>query len=301
MESVIDLCGLQLTHPIMNAAGTCKTLDDVQDLANSRVAAIVVGSATVEERSGNEGVTYYFDEERTASLNSIGLSNPGIEKYVRVLQRMKEIAHQAGKKLILSASGFDEEDFVVLTYAAQRFEVDLLEINIACPNVSKDPKKKERQSRIMCFDLKFLRKLFKRIPQGAGPVKIPVSVKISPISDPYYLEELATFLNGIPWVTAVTAVNTFPNAYLSDPYGKAVISPFGGLAGLAGAGLKPIALGHVQMLRRWAPDKQIIGVGGIWNQQDVVDFLQAGATAVQVNTAYQEKGKAIFDELTVGL
>src|SRR5258707_15814266 len=99
MNLEIDFCGLKLEGPLMNAAGTCKTVEDVQKFATTPVCAIVAGSYTYDSRLDNDGVTYYADSIR--SVNSKGIPNGGKEYLQEHLPLMVEIAHAAGKPLIV--------------------------------------------------------------------------------------------------------------------------------------------------------------------------------------------------------
>ena len=122
----------------------------------------------------------------------------------------------------------------------------------------------------------------KEVLTWAGKSSKPIWVKLSPYSDPGLLKEVAEVINEAPPpVAAVVTCNTFPNAYA----GKGAISPMGGLAGLSGPALKPIALGQVVQFRKHLKEEiDVIGVGGITTGNDAVDFFEAGAKAVQCTT-----------------
>jgi dihydroorotate dehydrogenase (fumarate) len=142
-------------------------------------------------------------------------------------------------------------------------------LNFGCPNDL-------HGGRIMSFDLSGILDIMNAL-YGLKPIWI----KFSPYSDPLQLKEVAQILNerGKGKVRAVVACNTFPNAFVS----RDVITPNGGLAGLSGPAMKPIALGQVvQWRKHLIPEIDVIGVGGIMTGNDVVDFLDAGAAATQV-------------------
>ena len=121
------------------------------------------------------------------------------------------------------------------------------------------------------------------------------SVKLSPYSDPVSLGAIAAIINRSQIVRAVTSANTFPNAFSFNVEGEQAIDPAGGLAGMAGEALKPIGLGQVKQLRAVLPEAiAIIGVGGISEKQDVLDYLRAGADATQITTAYINFGPSVF-------
>ncbi|MBL7497224.1 beta/alpha barrel domain-containing protein [Frankia nepalensis] len=293
------LCGLDLEHPVMNAAGTCKSLDDVAELARSATAAVVVGSITVAARAGNAGATYHSGDGY--SLNALGLPNRGLGYYREHLPEMARRAHAAGKPLVLSVAGFSVEDYAVAATAAAPTGVDLLEVNLACPNVWDGGS----QKRIACFDLRQTAAICAAVDDAmrAIPSAVPYGVKISPFSDPEALASLAEVLGKLAAGSEdgpryVCTSNTFPNALAFDHAGREVIGA--GLAGLAGPALRPVALGQVRQLRRLLPDTvDIVGAGGVTTGRDVADFLRAGATAVQVSTAYWNRGEdpAVFGEI----
>jgi dihydroorotate dehydrogenase (fumarate) len=276
------LGGITLEHPVMNAAGTCKSAEEVHRLARSATAAIVVGSITPAERPGNSGATYHQGDGY--SLNALGLPNRGLAYYVEHLPTMARAAHDTGKPLILSIAGFSVEDYAAAATAVSTTGVDLLELNLACPNVWDGG----QQKRIACFDegqtAAILTAVDAALPAGPG-----YGVKISPFSDPAALAGLAAVL-----ATAAAAgrgpryvctSNTFPNGLAFDDAGRPVIGVE--LAGLAGAALRPVALGQVHQLRRLLPATiDIVGAGGVTTGRDVADFLRAGANAVQLATAY---------------
>jgi dihydroorotate dehydrogenase (fumarate) len=279
------LCGIDLEHPVMNAAGTCKSLDDVQELARSAAAAIVVGSITVAARTGNSGATYHAGDG--FSLNALGLPNRGLAYYVEQLPAMARAAHDAGKPLILSVAGFSVDDYARSAAAAAPTGVDLLELNLACPNVWDGG----TQKRIACFDEGQTAAILAAVDAALrdAPTRVPYGVKISPFSDPEALAGLASVLasavaaGGGP--RYVCASNTFPNGLAFDDAGRPVIGVE--LAGLAGPALRPVALGQVRQLRRLLPASvEIVGAGGVTTGRDVADFLRAGAAAVQVATAF---------------
>src|SRR6266496_4953773 len=241
------LAGLELEHPFMNGAGICKALKDVRQLARSCVAAVVVGSITVNERAGNPGETYWTCPNY--SLNSLGLPNPGLSYYTETLPEMAKIVHDAGKVLIVSTAGFDVCEYVQLAMEAGRCGADLIELNLGCPNVWND----RRQKRIACFDLAYTGRLCREVAEGlhtlagAAVTAVGFGVKISPFTDPFELGRLAQALKELaeesPTFRFVTATNTFPNAFALDQAGKPRIDM--GFGGLSGPAMKPIALGHV--------------------------------------------------------
>lgn len=294
MDISVELAGLHLEHPVMNGAGSCKQLEGkegVREMARSAAAAIVLGSITVPDRSGNEGDVYY--PGNGFSLNSLRLPNPGSIKIRADLPEMVQLAHEAGKVLIMSAAGFSPDEYAHLANVGFDGGVDMIELNLGCPNVWQDG----QQERIACFDPEIVSRILACVESTVG-TEARVAVKISPFSDPFQLQSVAQVLGESQLVKVVVSINTFPNALSFDPKGKPTISPADGLSGLAGQALKPIALGQIKQLRALLPERiRIVGVGGIQSGQDIIDFRRAGADAVQVMTALLNKGPNIFSTM----
>ena len=283
----IRIAGVELEHPLMNAAGTCKTLEDVEKFARSAVSAIVVGSVTLEARLGNEGSVFWPGP--MYSQNALGMPNRGHYYYWEVLPSMVDIAHAAGKALILSVAGFSPGEYGELTRLAYRGGVDCIELNLGCPNIWNGGE----QKKIASFDPAGIR----AIRANVQPWSHPVGVKLSPYSDPGMLDEVADALNHAP-IRYVATCNTFPNSLVLDENGKPVIDV--GFAGLSGPVMKPIGLGQVKQLRERLPDSiQLVGVGGITKGRDIWEYQQVGASAVQVATAYwnSNENPAVFGEI----
>jgi dihydroorotate dehydrogenase (fumarate) len=299
-NDVAVLASLELEHPLMNAAGTCKTIEDVERFARSAVSAIVVGSVTCAPRPGNPGTTFWAGP--SYSLNSLGLPNQGIEYYQRHLPRMREISDEAGKPLVISLAGFTADEYAEM--AGVVIDADLIELNLACPNVWEGG----QQKRLACFDLDQTERVCRAVDQAVRDAgkhrgrRPRFGVKISPFSDPTglaalagRLKEIAAELDGLRFLVAV---NTFPNGYALAGDGRHVIDV--GLAGVSGQALKPIGLGQVKQLREILPPSiDLIGVGGITQGRDVHDYLDVGASAVQAATAYWNgnENPKVFSEI----
>lgn len=298
MEFQRTLMGLKFEHPVMNGAGVCKRPDGKQGwraLLYSPAAAIVIGSVTSEPRAGNPGSNYYHDDVRGFSLNALGLPNPGIGYYLGELPSLLDQARDMSpRKLIgLSIAGFNPEDFGDLAEQAAEAGVDFIEMNSSCPNVRDGGK----PHRVICYDPEAFEECLTQVGRRVG-TSVPVSVKLSPYLDSFDLKDRARIIAGHSFVRAVTAINTVAGGYAPHPdvpTRAAIDATFGGVAGPA---IKPIALGQVRQLRAALPGHiQIIGVGGIRTGQDVRDFLDGGADAVQITTALLEEGSSIFGRI----
>jgi dihydroorotate dehydrogenase (fumarate) len=282
--------------PVGNAAGWCKSVDEVDALARSAAQFIVFGSITTEERAGNPGNT--FDGE---SLNSLGLPNPGIENVRKVAPQILDMAHEESKPVILSIAGFSPMEYVDLASAAVELGFDGIEINLGCPNVVDSGERKP----IFSFDLQLIEAIVSGVKTATEPMASGsfISVKLSPMSNPETILATAAILAECG-INAVVTQNTFPNALLYNRNGSPVIqTPDNkGWAGLAGPAVKAMALGQVSQWRAALDDLNaknisVWGVGGVKTGQDVKDILTAGADIVQVGTAYFTSGARIFGDI----
>ena len=294
METKVNLAGILLEHPLMNAAGVCKTLEEVKELTRSNTAAIMVGSITLKKRESESGEILYIGND--FSLNSVGLANPGLEYYTQYLQEMVEIANKAGKPLFASIAGFNPKEYAILTKFCLEREANLVELDLSCPNIWG----KEKQERIICFEPVLVKKVLNAVEETVG-TKAKISVKLSPFSDPFALEKIAKGISQFKLVKAVTSMNTIPNCIDFDEKGRTRLPK---LAGLGGPRIKPMALGQVIQLRKFLPRNiDIIGVGGISSGKDVIDFQQAGAKIVQICTLLlrfePKKWPNVFDRLLI--
>lgn len=291
MNIGIDLAGVHLECPVMNAAGTCKIEEEVEILARSATAAIVVGSITVLQRESNEGEVFWFDN--MFSLNSIGLRNLGMSYYNHCLSEMVGTAHKADKSLWVSVVGFSPDEYAILTKFAFEKGADVVELDLGCPNIWEGGV----QKRITCFNPLLVKKILKSVKKMVGQ-EAKVVAKLSPFSDPVLLKQVAEAINQSRVAKAVTTTNTFPNALAFDERGRPRITPGDGLAGLGGPAITPIALGQVKQLRSFLPKNiDLIGVGGISVGKDILDFHLAGAKAVQICTVLLKSEPKVWPDV----
>ncbi|MEK7570312.1 MAG: dihydroorotate dehydrogenase [Patescibacteria group bacterium] len=295
MDTSAQIAGIRLQNAILNAAGTCKTLvgkEGLEYFCQSEAGAIMVGSATYEPRSGNSGNTYYTGDGY--SLNAIGLTNPGMDAYVKMLPDMLSICQDANKPLFFSVAGFSPEEYASMVYRALQCGVLLVELNLGCPNVYQAKK----QKRIASFDLLIIQAILAKVRDKVGD-DAPIAVKLSPYSDPRLLETVTELIVQYKMVKALTLCNTFPNGFAFNENNEQSISHLAGLAGMGGKSLKPISLGQIIQVKELAEAHglQIMGVGGVSSGQDMEDYLRAGAACVQVATACIERGPKVFVDI----
>lgn len=295
----IELCGMELEHPVMIASGMVKTLAELESAVNSSASAIVIGTLTgsFEERLGNPEPRWLYDPDRGYMVNAMGLPELGLRYYWEhdlEFLRLLDLARERGKKIILSVAplGDFEGDLQQLISLAGRWSVDAIELNLGCPNVWGSGEQKA----IASFDLAGMRR---QINFVLNHWKGRVGLKVSPYSNPLELRATAQMIADDTWneklgyrdrIYIVTS-NTFPNAIVMQD-GKPYLSTT--LGGFSGPAFLPIALGQVyqwvEALKGFDSLIPVVGVGGITSGQDVADFLACGATAVQAAAYYWNYG-----------
>ncbi|MBW2976847.1 dihydroorotate oxidase [Candidatus Woesearchaeota archaeon] len=271
------ICNIEFKSCIMNAAGPlCTCLDELESIGKSESGAIVMKTCTLKPREGNPEPRIYEFEKGT--LNSIGWANLGYKKYGGFIPRLKKYK----KPIIASIGGFNEEEYATISKFLESKGVDMVELNLSCPNIEGFPPP--------AFNMNLAKKILKKSGKG---IAIPMGVKVPPYLDPVFLKKIAgTFLKCK--IDFVTCVNSAGNSLIIDAKKeKRVIAPEYG--GLTGASIKPIALGNISLYHRLFKGKiPIIGVGGIFSGEDAFEHLLAGASAVQLGTAYLREGPAVF-------
>ncbi len=291
LSSPVNFAGLQMANPLMNGSYIqSKTLEDIEILAKAVAGAVVVGSISVKPRKPNPGQGYWLHKEKFFSLNSFGMPNGGLPYFKDNLPKMVKLAHSVHKPLIANLIGFSNEDWVTLIKFTETAGVDMVELNFGCPNVWE----KNQQKRILSYHASLVKSTLEQIAKHAPKVKI--CVKISPLP-PDILKEVAKVIIDSGIVQVITATNSYPNAYITAGArnGNKSIDL---LAGLAGRALKPISVGVVKQLHQILPKRiDIIGCGGVSSANDVKDYLEAGAKAVQIATALNDEGPAVFEKI----
>lgn len=261
----VDLAGLRLKNPVMTASGTCGYAEELAPYADlSGLGAVVVKTITLLPRVGNPAPR--IAETPSGMLNSIGLQNVGIEAFLReklpILRRLKV-------PILVNIAGKSVEEYAEL---AKRLEgvpgVSALELNISCPNVA--------GGLDYGTDPSLTREVVRAVKQVSS---VPVVPKLSPNVTDITVVARAAADGG---ADALSLINTLLGVAI-DPHSRRpkIHTVTGGLSGPA---IKPVALRMVWEVSRTVP-LPLIGIGGIQTGEDAVEFLLAGATAVQVGTA----------------
>lgn len=278
MPKITTLGKLKLSSRVMNAAGPWSaSKSDLLQLYNSNSGAVVTKTFTLKPSLGNKEPNKYF--HRDYSINSVGLTNKGAAYFIASRELLGD-----KKPIIASITANSPDQFLQLAKQVSDNGFDALELNVSCPNVTtKEP---------LAYDADQLRTLLEAIFKE---ISIPISIKLPPFVSRTHIVKIAEAISKFP-LNHLVVINTYPfaTAFIE---GETAIRPNNGIGGLGGSYLKPIALAHVSMFKEYLPNLPIVGVGGIGNTTDIEDFIDAGATAVQVGTAIQTHGIKLLDEL----
>lgn len=278
-----NISGVKLETCVFNASGPLdETLEQLEVIGKSASSAIMMKSCTREPREGNPKPRYADLEY--GSINSMGLPNLGYEKYVAFLNILKK---KFKKPVIASICGMTLEDNVTMFKAFNDTLVDLIEFNPGSPNTIGKP--------IMGYDTDALDKLLKAVSKVS---KKPFGVKLPAYFDLGHYDQVAKVIKKYP-VKFVTCINSIGNGLAIDPKSeKTLIKPKGGLGGIGGRYVKFHALANIRRFYEIFEDKiQVIGVGGIYSGIDAFEYILAGASAVQIGTAYIQQGPQIFEKV----
>ncbi len=261
----VNLCGITLKNPVIGASGTVgfgREFNELYDIGT--VGGISTKGLTNEPRLGNP--TPRIAESRGVILNAVGLQNPGVEHFIaHDLAWLKS----TGTAVIANVAGKTLDDYRAI---CERLDglVDMVELNISCPNV---------KSGGMAFGIK---------PQSVEEVakiaksaltKTPLMVKLSPNVESIATNAMAAENGG---ADAISLINTLTGMAIDIERRRPIIANNTG--GVSGAGIKPIAVRMVYEAAQ-AVKIPVVGMGGITCAEDAIEFLMAGATAVQVGTA----------------
>lgn len=262
----VSVGGLRLRNPILAASGTFGMGEVGRPFfAPSHLGGIVLKTVTPALRKGNP-------PPRTAEvtgglLNSIGLQNPGIEGFKK---QYGETYPEFDTCIVASVAGAQPEDYARL--ASEIGEVSgitAVELNLSCPNVS-------RTGMDFAKHPETVAPLVARAKESTG---LPIWAKLTPEANDVVAVAQAAEEGG---ADAVTLINTVPGLVLDWKRRRPILGA--GFGGLSGPAIKPVALRLVALVRR-SCSIPIVGVGGIRTATDVLEFLVAGASAVQVGTA----------------
>lgn len=255
---------LKFKNPIIAASGTFgfgEEFSQIYDL--SILGGICSKGLTLTPRSGNKGIRLW--ETPMGLMNSIGLENPGVDKFItEELPRMKTY----NTIIFANLGGHCEEDYLEGIYKLNDTNVDAVELNISCPNVKSGGMAFGVKSSVAYDIVSRVRKICKK----------PLMVKLSPNAE--NIPDMAVACESAG-ADAISLINTIQAMAIDIKNRKAVFENV--YAGLSGPCVKPIVLRMVHEAAKMV-NIPICGLGGIMNAIDVIEFIMAGATLVQIGT-----------------
>mgnify|MGYP000996677993 CR=1 FL=1 len=261
----VNAMGQMFKNPILTASGTFgfgEEFSEIYDL--SILGGICSKGLTLLPRSGNNGSRLW--ETPMGLMNSIGLENPGVDKFIEEeLPKMKTY----GTVVIANLGGHCEEDYFQGIYKLNESSVDIIELNISCPNVKSGGMGFGIKSSVAYTIVSKVRKICKK----------PLMVKLSPNAENIPDMAIACEAAG---ADGISLINTIQAMAIDVKNRKAVFDNI--YAGLSGPCIKPVALRMVHEASK-AVKIPVCGLGGIKNAIDVIEFIMAGASLVQIGTA----------------
>ena len=265
MNLSVDIAGVTMKNPVTTGSGTFGSGEEFSEFVDlSKLGAVTTKGVANVPWPGNP--TPRVAEVYGGMLNAIGLQTPGIDVFV---ERDVPYLKKAGATIIVNVCGKSEKDYVEVVERLSDEPVDLLEINVSCPNVKEGG---------IAFgqDPKALYEITKAVKAKA---KQPIIMKLSPnVTDITEMAKAAVDAGS----DALSLINTLTGMKIDIERRDFVLANKTG--GMSGPAIKPVAVRMVYQVAN-AVDVPIIGMGGIATAEDALEFIMAGATAVSVGTA----------------
>ena len=265
----IEIAGVKWKNPVSVASGTFAQGREYSDFFDlDSLGAIATKGISIVEWKGNK--TPRVAETYGGMLNAIGLQNPGVDYFIKNDLQFLQNIRKKGTIIIANICGHTIDDYVAV---ARRLEetngIDMIELNISCPNIKEGG---------IAFgtNWKLTEKLVQEIKKN---IKIPIIVKLSPnVTDIEVIAKAAEFAGA----DALSLINTLIGMKIDIKSKKPVLANITG--GLSGPAIKPIAIRMVYQVYNCVKIP-IIGMGGIMNADDAIEFMMAGAKAIAIGTA----------------
>ena len=262
MDTSINFAGIQMKNPVTVASGTFgygREYAEFFDLG--KLGAIITKGTSIKSRNGNKPVRVC--ETASGMLNSIGLQNPGVEYFAN---NDLPFLRKFDTKIIVNACGSSIEEYVELCKILDKLDIDGVELNLSCPNVKEG---------CMAFGNTYegVKKVTKEVRKALSK---PLIVKLTP-----NVTDIAAIAKGVEdgGADAVSLINTLLGMKIDINKRKPVLANNTG--GLSGPAIKPIAVRMVYQVSQ-AVNIPIMGLGGIMNGEDAIEFMLAGASTISI-------------------
>lgn len=265
MNTKVNICGVEFKNPVMTASGTFGSGREYGEFVDlNRLGGVVVKGVADKPWKGNNAPR--IAEVYGGMLNSVGLQNPGVDYFIN---EDIPFLRQYDTNIIVNVCGHSIEEYVNVVKALKGKEVDMLELNISCPNVSEGG---------MAFgtDCTMIEKVVSAVKKEADK---PLIVKLSPNVTDITETAKAAVAGG---ADALSLINTLTGMKIDIYRRRPVLDRKVG--GMSGPAVKPVAVRMVYQVCK-AVDVPVIGLGGIATGEDAIEFIMAGATGVAVGTA----------------
>jgi len=277
----VEVAGLKFRNPVLLAAGILgMTAESLIRVAEAGAGGLVTKSIGLKPRKGFPNPTVV--QVSCGLINAMGLPNPGIKTFSK---EIREVKRRVKVPLIVSVYGYSAEEFAETADLAVEAGADAVELNVSCPHVEGTGKEIGQNPELL---KEVVSKVKRRISK-------PIFVKLSPnVTDIAQLAEIAVKAGA----DAITAINTVRAMKIDIKTGRPILA--NRIGGLSGPTIKPIAVRCVYEIyeRVRVP---IFGCGGILNWRDSIEFILAGASAVQVGTAIALRGLEVFRAISKGI
>ncbi len=265
MDTRVNICGVEFKNPVMTASGTFGSGREYGEFVDlNRLGGIVVKGVADKPWKGNDAPR--IAEVYGGLLNSVGLQNPGVEHFIK---EDIPFLRQYDTNIIVNVCGHSVDEYVNVVKALKGQDVDMLELNISCPNVSEGG---------MAFgtDCTMIEKVVSAVKKEADK---PLTVKLSPNVTDITQTARAAEAGG---ADALSLINTLTGMKIDIYRRQPVLARK--IGGMSGPAVKPVALRMVYQVCK-AVAIPVIGLGGICTGEDAIEFIMAGAAAVAVGSA----------------
>ncbi|MGL4451631.1 MAG: dihydroorotate dehydrogenase [Sarcina sp.] len=260
----VNINGVDFKNPVIAASGTFGFGAEYNNFYDVGIlGGISSKGLTINEKQGNDGIRIY--ETPQGIMNSVGLQNPGVEGFIEhELPKMKKL----GTNIIANLGGGIIEDYEKGIILLNDTQVDMIELNISCPNVKCGG---------MAFGIKseVARDIVSRVKKLTSK---PLMVKLSPNAEDIVDMAIKCQEGG---ADSISLINTLKGMAIDINRREAIFN--NKFAGLSGPAVKPVALRMVHEVSK-AIDIPVIGLGGISTAEDAIEFMMAGANAIQIGT-----------------
>lgn len=262
----VSLKGLELKNPVMTASGTFGYGEEFSDFIDlSRLGGFIVKGTTLAHREGNPYPR--MAETPSGMLNAVGLQNKGVDYFIKeIYPRIKNI----DSNILVNVSGSNIEDYIACAEKINELDnIPGIELNISCPNVKEGGMAFGTSCASAASVVREVRKVYGK----------HLMVKLSP-----NVTDIASIAKGVEaeGADSVSLINTLMGMAINAETQKPLLSTITG--GLSGACVKPVALRMVWQVYN-SVSIPVVGLGGIMNAADAIEFMLAGASAIQVGTA----------------